>query len=365
MKVLILSANPQSFANVKAVGISLVYQGIDVSYLDTQSLYHQRFEVPSKFTRIITGISSSKPFYISNILRKIRILEALRKVVKSNSKKFDIILTGDLGMVECTIIKTLKVTKVFFIQDALLLRKQKMNLTRRLRYLYYGFRNRFSFCSYIFCSGQTTKESLILSGARPEQVYATGIPRFDNSHFESKPYDNKKLTVVVIGEAFAWHNLNSMQEAQKEFFEYLNDFSISNPAVEILIRKHPRDFYKYPELESLNFINGLEEGLGESISRANMVIGYAVPSTVLFEIMRDNIPILFVKHEKIEYSTMICKNEFFNHVQSVEDFKQLDVQTLKNTINADLDFTSVGTFINHQSSLPVILDYIMNEMNNA
>ncbi|WP_370088961.1 hypothetical protein [Ekhidna sp.] len=364
MNVLLLAANRQSFSNVEAIGLNLKQELPDLNlyFLNTQELYKQYYALDHQITPLQISLKkkTTSSFYLSGWLGKIRMVLATRSAIKKTPNIFDVVIAGDLGVLEYLAISSIqRDSQVYFIQDAILLWKEKRDLKKKIRHVLYGFKSRFSKCDLLFCSGEVTRKNLISSGAEPTRTFAVGIPRFDEVKYSSKK-PKGSYTLLVIGEAYSWHGLSELEEKQNAFFEFIDEWGRNND-VNILVRKHPRDFNEY-DYKSIQFIDGTKESLQESIAKCNVTLSYALPSTVMFEIVKDRIPVLYIKDKDVDYRKMECNEIFFDLFYWIDDYNSLNFSHIQKALEFRYKEKNIEQFISVQDSSHNIINKIINDI---
>lgn len=339
-----VAANPQSFKNVELLSEKLCKNnGYDSVLLNLESIYKQNVKQPVSIKKSINiYIKMKKSFYLYGFMMKGYFLYRFRKVIGKISQHPHVIILGDIGAVEYMIVNKFKPEKVILLQDSLLLWPEKSNWKNIFRNIFYGFRSRLIICDKIVCSGEVSREVLIRNGAVPQKVYPIGIPRFSEDFKVNhlKRGENK----LIIGEAYKWHGKYELDNKQKVFLNALD-----NNKSNLVFRKHPRDYEDY-SFKFIDIVDGKDVPLINSIEGSNLIINFAVPSTVIFELSYLQIPTLVVLDPEINYKQMMYFELFMDCFYCV-NLNQLD----------EVDFSAVPPPNNDKLSKFLTCGYTLKE----
>lgn len=358
-KILFYSANNQSFENVKQSCGFIKKQSI-FYWLKLESIFHQKFNAPDfSHEKIQLPISSKKPFYQLNPLKKILFLHKLKRM-DFGKMQFDLIIIGDLGIVEYYLLKLFFTGRIILIQDAILLWSEKYSLKKKLRLLFYQ-QNRLDLCDKIICSGEATKQTLVQDGVNPKIIYPIGIPRFEKyAKSKTRPNQHNPIpTFLFIGEAYSWHGHNKLDEQQKKILLFLDKIQAhAANKFKIKVRLHPRDKNIY-ELQHINPIEPTSSSLNDNLLESDYLINYGFPSTVLFEAASMGIKTIFIQSESITYSQMTNFNSFLKLVESVNLDKLEELFENPTSINTNIDTEILNHFVNFNSNSKELLNSII------
>jgi len=248
VNILCVCSNRQSFENVFLVVKQFPSQ-FEIDFLDLKGIYHQYDLNKENVNTIDIQHKLNKPFYLMNELERLYVVVKIKKNIYFQ-ENYDIIILGDLGIIEYSIVKKLKKsynTKIFFIQDSILLYPENKNFKKLLRKVFYNFETRQNICDNIFVSGEATKLTLIADRVKSGIIINSGIPRFNylfsNIESDNNNFSNNK--VLFLTAAYKWHGYNNKEILQKNFIDSLDSIALKYPNIEINIRQHPRDYNNY------------------------------------------------------------------------------------------------------------------------
>lgn len=332
MNLLFSANNPQQLANVIPVvkRIMQIRPESDVEFLDMDSIYKQNIvKIVEEFKTTKLDFGGSTPFYLQSGIKRIISQFSFSKNLRFE-KHYDILILGALGILEYKISRILRKkfgTKVYFIQDAILLRPESYVLRKKLRSIFYGCKPRHRVCEKVFSSGEVTKESQMIDGVEGNRIIVSGIPRFNYLFRPDSVKVNDlsgKLKILYLTCAFRYHGHPKFERYSAIFFDNLKKIASQfKDSIEIEVRKHPRDDQKYSE-SVFQIIDPKSESLFESVSRNDVVLSATSPSTVLFETKWMGKNVCFVETCPV-LNKMFCVKEFRDAVDVISP-EQLQTQ---------------------------------------
>ena len=273
------------------------------TFLDLSNLHKNQINYNNSAKIICSSISLKKPFYLLNILERLKAIYLFKKEIKNIIHEYDIVICGRIGILEYELIKYLKKnfqTLAYSINDSILIYHEQANLFKKLRLILYGFKVRQNICDKIFVSGQVSKQTLIKDGVNENKIIISGLPRFKKYFDQSfaKRQKNSNNSLLVLTGAHKWTGYNEWQIDQDNFLKKLNSLNLNH--LSINIKPHPRDNFNFKQLKNLNILNEKMD-IDKVIDNHDIVICATSLSTGLIQAGLLNKKTLFVKTRELDH----------------------------------------------------------------
>jgi len=343
-KLLCICTNKQGVENIQPIAVA-VKKMIDaeVIYLNMDGIYHQDCYSLLKNEKILdVGIRLKSPLVLMNIIKKMWSIYYCIKNIKIE-EEFNYVIISGIGIIEYYLLKKMKNKyknlKVFFIQDSILLYPEKYILMKKIRKIFYGFREKDNVCDYIFVSGELTKETKIIDGVERNKIIVSGNPRFSTLFVpQEQKIESRKIQFLFLTGAFSWHGQNDLENNERSILKEINMLAGRyKETINFNIKVHPRtyDMSFYNELNHINHIyNNKNEDTYSIIKQHHILISAQLPSTLLFESFWLGKMCIFYEN-KNKY-IMGNVNKFRENVFTVKSIEELE-KIIKGIIKNDYD----------------------------
>jgi hypothetical protein len=343
-KILCICTNKQGVENIQPI-VKAVKNLVEaeVIYLNMDGIYHQDCYSLLKNEKILDlGIKLNSPLLLMNNIKKMWTIYYCIKNIKIE-EEFNYLIISGIGIIEYYLLKRMKNNyknlKVYFIQDSILLYPEKYILMKKLRKIFYGFREKDNVCDYIFVSGELTKETKIIDGVERNKIIVSGNPRFSPLFVSQKQeIESRKIQFLFLTGAFSWHGQNDLENNERSILKEINMLAGRHKeTININIKVHPRtyDISFYNELNNINHIyNNRSEDTYSIIKQNHIIISAQLPSTLLFESFWLGKMCIFYEN-KNKY-IMGDVNKFRQNVFTVKSIEELE-KIIKSIIKNDYD----------------------------
>lgn len=330
---MILMQDHENMNNLVPVANQLVTEGVEIEFMHMDNILHQDIAsyLPEGSHVIEFPVSTTKSFYLLKQLDRIRII--LRLLITPLKSTYKYLLTGRIGILEYVVIKKLlknnEATKVYSIQDAIIIYPESNSAWKRLRKYLYFTKNRLNICDRIYVSGDVTKESMIYDGVDSEKIIVTGLPRFNvvEKHIDEN-LDSSKVFLFITG-AHRWNGFTKWGRFQEDTIDVIKNIFQPASGYEIWIKQHPRDDYAI-ESDSIKVINDKSIKVEDVLNQVDYIFASVSPSTILFQAINMGKKVFFVEYENLSpimpmYETMkkyiptINISELKNYIEKVLD----------------------------------------------
>lgn len=273
------------------------------TFFDLSNLHKNRIDYNNNAKIIYSSIRVKKPFYLLNIVERLKAIYLFKREIKNIIHEYDIVICGRIGILEFELIKYLKKnfkSLAYSINDSILIYHEQASLFKKLRMILYGFKVRQNICDKIFVSGKVSKQTLIKDGVDENKIIISGLPRFKkyfDQSFRKIGKDSNNNLLVLTG-AHKWNGYNEWQIDQDNFLKKLNGLDLNH--LSINIKPHPRDNFNFKQLKNLNILNE-EMDIDKVIYNHDIVICATSLSTALIQAGLLNKKTLFVKTRDLDY----------------------------------------------------------------
>ena len=303
-KILIFNFDNENLKNFESI-IKHGKDKFEFTFFDLSNFHKNNINYSdTSIKKISSDIKMNKPFYLLSSLRKIYFYFLFRKELKNIKEKYDIIISGRIGLLEYAIIKYFKkisyITKSYSINDSILIYHEQNSIFKKIRLIIYGFQVRQNICDKIFVSGEISKKTLIKDGVNEDKILISGLPRFkkyfDKSFKLNNQNDDNK--VLILTGAHKWNGYNSWQKDQEDFLLHLDSLYIKD--YNINIKPHPRDNFNFGKLEKLNILSK-EIDIDTAIANHDIIVCATSLSTALIQAGLLGKKTLFIKTRNLSY----------------------------------------------------------------
>lgn len=251
----------------------------------------------NKITLIDYHVIYFKQFMKLKLLNKT--IEMIQFFLMYWNMKPDFLYTGSSMLKYRVISKIFKVTHVAYFRGLMFDPSNYSGFSDKLRFgkFSYLFQSDFFNASYadqIITISEINKKFITSRNIPAEKISLISPPWLKKNDFCMK--QNKKIkTLIFITQAFKEHGLNNAHKSQISFLEKLIIYAKSNN-LNIIIRKHPRDFHNYniQQVDGILLNQEPPEGFLRTINSSSMLISPL--STFAFEA-------IYIGHKVIFYST--------------------------------------------------------------
>lgn len=300
-KVLICSIDNENLKNFNP--LQEKENDLKFTFFDLSNFHKNRIKYNNSAKIIYSSIKLKKPFYLLNIIERLKSVYLFKQEIKKIISEYDIVICGRIGILEFELIKYLKKnfkTLAYSINDSILIYHEQANLFKKIRMIIYGFQVRQNICDKIFVSGQVSKQTLIKDGVNKDKIIISGLPRFKKYFDQSfkKRKENTNDNLLVLTGAHEWNGYNEWQRDQVNFLKKLNYLNTSN--LSINVKPHPRDNFNFNQLENLNILNE-EIDINKVINSHDIVVCATSLSTGLIQAGLLNKKTLFIKTRDLSY----------------------------------------------------------------
>lgn len=360
INVLCICPNRQTVLNIlPVINTMREEKEVHISFLNVDPFLHQdTASLIVKEDLVELNIRLKKPFYqLSVIGQLITIFLQFPKI--SFGKEYDILILGGLGVFEYYIAKKLKKnnkTKVYLIQDAILLQPENFLIKKKLRKFIYGFKNYRNICDKIFVSGKATKDTMVMDGIIRDKVIISGIPRFSDLFIKNQKLEKKrerKIKVLFLGTAFRWHGKANLEKKELKILSQLEIFAKTNSdIIKVFLKRHPRDNTdkNYAFLKHIKILTNNKSNNYEVIEKFDLIICAQSISTLIFEAQWLNKMVIFLFPNKSEIKAneeRLRKNLLI--IENFYDLKNVLKDIYKNKIDNRLFGNNKNYFISEKS----------------